>query len=286
MSDYSSILNMLVDLEKTVEAIKDELGKLQAQADVAAAGMGITGRPAVVTVIPPSGTEEIVGGQETSEFPDCCAIGDDQGYKCTGTLIAPNVVVTADHCEQVTRVFLSGTDISKPEEGETLRVVRQLSHPEVDLKVLVLAKDSQVKPRHVAQGAEVTGAAMTMLVGFGTIDIHGRVGYGIKRRLAVEIPITSLACTEPSDPKKYGCLHGREMVAGHRGLLLDTCHGDSGGPLYIRGASGEYYLLGTTSRGVRNGFTNCGDGGIYVRIDLCLDWIRSVTGVEIEGPRI
>ena len=74
------------------------------------------------------------------------------------------------------------------------------------------------------------------------------------------------------------------MVAGHRGLRMDSCKGDSGGPLYIEDREGEYYLLGATSRGARDALTTCGDGGIYVRVDLCLDWIREVTGVEIGGP--
>jgi hypothetical protein len=28
--------------------------------------------------------------------------------------------------------------------------------------------------------------------------------------------------------------------------------------------------------------TTCGDGGIYVRLDLCLDWIQSVTGIVLD----
>ena len=99
------------------------------------------------------------------------------------------------------------------------------------------------------------------------------------------MPITSLDCSDLRHPKEFGCISGREIVAGHRGLILDSCRGDSGGPLYIKNGEGEYYLLGATSRGVRGSSTACGDGGIYGRVDLCLDWIQEVTGVEIEGSR-
>jgi hypothetical protein len=280
MVDYTAILNMLDQLQQMISDIKDEMGRLQAQEGMATAE--IPGQPAVV---PPTAPEiEIVGGAETDQFPDCCAIGNDQRYICTGTLIAPNVVVTADHCRNVTRVFLRGNDISRPEDGETLRVVRQFSHPEVDLRVLLLERDSQVLPRHVAWGAGLSGIQTAILVGFGTIDVHGTVGYGLKRK--VEVPLTSRDCSEPDAPKKYGCLPSREMVAGHRGLLLDSCRGDSGGPLYIRNTDGEYFLIGATSRGIRDSFTTCGDGGIYVRVDLCLDWIRNVTGVAIESVQL
>lgn len=281
MADYGSVLALLVDLEQKIQQIKDELGKLQAQMDIGLVDTGLLGFSGAAAVIPPSRSEEIVGGEETDEFPDCCAVGNAEAYTCSGTLIASNVVVTADHCRSVSQVFLKGNDVSKPDAGETIAVLQAISHPEVDLKVLVLAHASQVQPRRVAQGSDVTTAKTAMLAGFGTIDLHGTLGYGIKRRLAIEIPITSVDCGEPDAPKLYGCLSGRELVAGHRGLRLDSCQGDSGGPLYIQGSDGEYYLLGATSRGVRNGFTSCGDGGVYVRVDLCLDWIRHATGAEI-----
>jgi len=98
----------------------------------------------------------------------------------------------------------------------------------------------------------------------------------------VDVPIMSIDCGGAGDPKHYGCLPDRELVAGHSGLMLDSCNGDSGGPLYVQGADGQYYLLGATSRGARGGFHKCGDGGIYVRVDLCLDWIRKVTGAQIS----
>jgi hypothetical protein len=277
MPDYTPILERLEGIQNQVEAIKNELGMLQAQSELD----GLA--PAGPAVIPPTTPDvEIMGGQETDEFPDCCAVGSEEGYYCSGTLIAPNVVVTADHCKGVTRVFLKGNDIFEPSEGETIGVVEQFTHPEVDLRVLVLERDAPVTPRHVAQGAEVNGASKATLVGFGTIDQFGSVGYGRKRW--VEVGITSLDCSEPGAPKKYGCLPGREIVAGQRGLLQDSCSGDSGGPLYIETGEGEYALLGATSRGSRDGFRTCGDGGVYVRVDLCLDWIREVTGVDVSGP--
>jgi len=276
---------MLDELQQRVKDISDELGKLQAQASLDSAALGSPAAPTAPQVIPPTAPEvEIVGGEETDQFPDCCAVGNDQWYYCSGTLIAPNVVVTADHCRGVTRVFLKGNDVSIPENGETLRVVQQFTHPEVDLRVLVLERASQATPRHIAQEAEMAGVKTATLVGFGTIDAGGTVGYGIKRK--VEVLITSLDCGNQGDSKQYGCFPGREIVAGHRGLLLDSCRGDSGGPLYIQSSNGQYYLLGATSRGARGGFTVCGDGGIYVRVDLCLAWIRDVTGANIEGPRL
>jgi secreted trypsin-like serine protease len=226
----------------------------------------------------------IVGGQEAPEdaFPDCCAVGNESGWYCSGTLIAPTVVVTAAHCRSATLVFLRGNDVRRPEEGDTLRVAAQVYHPTEDLSVLVLERPSSVPPRRVAQGAEVRGDE-GLLVGFGCVDRDGKMGYGVKRM--VTVPIRSICC-RGLEPGLYGCRRGTEMVAGHPGLDRDSCHGDSGGPLYVRaGDAGGWLLLGATSRGVRNARHECGDGGIYVRVDLCLPWIEDVTG-QLIGQRM
>ncbi len=286
MADFGVLAEMLEelkqrippDLQPQLEEIMDALGRLQVEVDrqEAAAQAPMPFEP------PTESPTEIIGGVETDAFPDCCAVGNDEGYYCSGTLIAPNVVVTADHCQGVTRVFLKGNDVTAPKTGETLAVVQHYSHSEVDLQVLVLAQNSEVLPRAITPESVLADVTQATVVGFGTINPEGTYGYGRKRR--VEVPIMSLDCGGSDDPKHYGCLPGREIVAGHSGLMLDTCRGDSGGPLYLHGADGQYYLLGATSRGARGGFHTCGDGGIYVRVDLCLDWIRQVTGVEIPGP--
>ena len=227
--------------------------------------------------------DSIVGGAPTSEFPDCCAVGNTrEGFFCSGTLIAPNLVVTAGHCESVEQVFLRGSDISKLDEGELIPVLpgKDFSLGGADLRVLVLERDSAVTPRHVAQGAEVQGET-AVLVGFGNVDFAGSVGYGLKRM--VEVPIVSLSCTKAMDGVRYGCSKDIEMVAGQRGLNRDSCTGDSGGPLYIA-APGGYFLLGATSRGIGGTGRECGDGGVYVRVDQFLDEIRRLTGIRVPGP--
>ena len=223
--------------------------------------------------------QPIVGGEETKEFPDCCAVGSAAGYFCTGTLIAPTVVVTARHCTNVARVFLKGWDIRNPQDGETINVSKQFSHPNYDIRVLLLEKASSVKPRHVARGPEVGNPVQVLLVGFGTIDTDGRIGYGLKRM--VRVSLVSLGCVSEADVTKYGCKQGKEIIAGHRGLLKDSCHGDSGGPLYIKNSAGGYDLLGATSRGIGGTENNCGDGGIYVRVDQFLDWIKQQTQIAV-----
>jgi secreted trypsin-like serine protease len=228
--------------------------------------------------------EQIYGGTETDGYPDCCALGNEfMGYFCTGTLVAPNVVLTAKHCAldyNMNRVFLNGSDVTEPEGAEIIDVKEAHPHPDanVDLLVLVLEKPSTVKPRAIAKNVLVK-PENAIVVGFGRTNPSGTKGFGTKRKATV--PVMTLDCNDAESGTKYGCRPGIELVAGHRGLKRDTCKGDSGGPLYIEDDEGNVLLLGVTSRGVQGAGKRCGNGGIYVRADRFADWIRSETGANI-----
>ena len=226
--------------------------------------------------------ERIVGGSavEGAEFDDCVAVGDDEDFGCTGTLIAANVVLTAAHCEALhTRVFI-GNNLSK--KGREFRVRKHLRHKQFDsafrndLMLLILEKKvTGVKPRALATKALIDAATTARVVGFGTSDVHATQGFGVKRK--TDVPIVSQGCRGSvggkSDASVYGCHHDREIVAGKPLFLHDTCKGDSGGPFFVKDAKGRWLLAGVTSRGTDLAKTLCGDGGLYVRVDAYADWI-------------
>ena len=136
MTDLTDIIGLLGNIQAQIEDIKDALGRLSGSTLSAGIdlGTGLAEAPAAAQIIPPTAADvEIVGGAATAEFPDCCAVGNADGYFCTGTLIAPNLVVTADHCQNVTRVFLKGNNVLAPQGGEVINVIAQHTHPEVDL---------------------------------------------------------------------------------------------------------------------------------------------------------
>jgi secreted trypsin-like serine protease len=231
----------------------------------------------------------VIGGQTVkgASFRDCVAVGSDRQWACTGTLIAPTVVITAGHCAQVaTRVFL-GNDVTK--KGTEIRVKQRIRHPGYlkekrnDLLLLLLEKSARTKPRRIASGAAIDKATDGHVVGFGNVDPNGSYGYGIKRE--VDVPIGSPRCAgkmgAQSDASVYGCARNLEMVAGKPLLARDTCTGDSGGPFYVSDGRGGWLLAGATSRATRGWVQACGDGGIYERVDQYLEWIEKAAKVKL-----
>jgi secreted trypsin-like serine protease len=219
----------------------------------------------------------IIGGVPTSDFPDCVAVGSADAWCCSGTLVSPNVVVTAGHCVEggcAARVFL-GKDVDFPEDGEVIEAETALAHPDYrppratgDISVLVLARPAEVTPRPIATREQVAAAAFVRLAGYGNTDVHSSGGYG--RRRVVDVPIAS-------DHPRYGADADTEFVAGAPFLDRDSCNGDSGGPAYVQ-SGGQWFLAGATSRATASSLRPCGDGGIYTRVASYEKWLWTVPG--------
>ena len=236
------------------------------------------------------GGDRVIGGVpvKSPHFLDCVAVGNDAQWGCSGTLIGPNVVVTAGHCvDFATRVFF-GYDVSKA--GKQVRVKKRVRHPDYhrthrnDLMVLVLEEEvTTVDPRPLATKTQIDAASDGRIVGFGNVDPAGVFGYGIKRM--VDVPIASPNCSGKvdgqSDPMSYGCDRNLELVAGRPLLERDSCKGDSGGPFYVLGPDGIWRLGAATSRATDSAMHTCGDGGIYVRLDRYRSWIAGIPGAKL-----
>lgn len=221
-----------------------------------------------------SDRQRIVGGIPTSEYRDCVAIGSPDQWCCTGTLVAPNVVVTAGHCHGGCshRVFV-GDDVTKA--GQEIEVKDAVRHPGYsddpfanDIAVLILAEDANVEPRPLAEDGMIEAAGTVRLAGYGNTDVNSTGGYGLRRM--VDVPLAS------NDPK-FGANTSTEFVAGAPFLDRDSCNGDSGGPAYVE-ADGRWYLVGATSRATESAVRRCGDGGIYTRVGAFDEWVRSIPG--------
>jgi hypothetical protein len=220
-----------------------------------------------------SSTKEIIGGAVDTAHPAVVAVltdmADGSAGICTGTVIAPDVVLTAAHCVVPPNVgwhVLFGTSTSTP-GAPVLPVKQAIAHPGFDrstigsansrgqdVGVLVLSSPvTAVRPMPINRRA-LTPAMESMqltFVGFGDDDGVNATGAGIKRTARASI-------TEVRD---------EELSAGITGRT--TCQGDSGGPWFGK-VNGVETLLGTTSYG-REGCTGAASA---TRVDRVLDFIE------------
>ncbi len=220
----------------------------------------------------------IVGGttSKPEAWPDVVAVLAPNGA-CTGTLVTPDVVLTAGHCTSEitpTVVVVDTVDYGKP-GGEIIPVRAVHAYPKweqsYDVGLVVLAHPAKAHPRAIARACNVESAVR--VVGFGLTRTTG-TGDNTRLHEAV-LPIDDAHCTSP------GCNDAiapdAEFVAG--GMGTDSCFGDSGGPAFVGKKTPA--VLGVVSRGLALAGRPCGNGGIYVRADKVVPWIEKVTGEKV-----
>jgi secreted trypsin-like serine protease len=237
--------------------------------------------------------QPVIGGAAApaGKWPDTAAVLWSGEQACTGTLIAPSVVLTAGHCIEggaPDGVLVGATAKSRPQEGETLDVQRAVAYPDsqatIDVALLILSTPSTITPRPIASGwarADIKNGAAVQLVGYGTVDRNGSTE--TDSLMEATSSNTDFHCSKSSGCNSAARPDG-ELGAG--GMGIDTCPGDSGGPIYVLTEYGTY-LAGVTSRGYDNNQYYCSEGGIYARADKVIDWIETTAGVTLErtpGP--
>ncbi len=232
--------------------------------------------------------QAVIGGAPTATgmYPSVGALYDttQQSFFCTGTLIAPDAVLTAGHClepgapapsftfDHDTRgavTAVAGASFAIHPMFDLDRAIGDGPTQYYDLAVLKLAQPvTGVRPMVLASPAEAAGLVagkMLTLIGYGqTVDGNPGSG-GVKFDGAAPVVRTSAS----------------EIQIGTPGQI-QNCYGDSGGPAFTDLGAGVR-TVGVVSRGA-TASPQCNTGGVDTRVDYYLAWIRQqAPGVCVGG---
>lgn len=263
---------------------------------------------AVLATVAVTPSSAVIGGSDAApgEFPSVAEIQFGAPgivwFGCTGTLIDPTHVLSAGHCSSITKGASQGLVSSpvawppesiavwigsnKTGEGEQETVSSVSIPPEYlgltdrnDISILTLAEPATLAPTQVAAGSERSiwdPGTLATIAGWGVTEEDAEEGPDTLQ--TAQVPITTDEyCADAYSSEDGWDFDPETMVcAGYPEGGIDTCYGDSGGPLFADAAAGVRRVVGVTSFG--NGCAEPGYPGVYARVaDTKLrTWVESV----------
>ena len=229
------------------------------------------------------------GGPDGSGHPEVGALLAQQAFsdgtweECTGTLIAPKVFLTAEHCDEgVSRVAVTfdtsynsstGTTYSGTWHGDP-NYNKSVGDPQ-DLAVVILDKAPKgIRPAVLPAAGSldgVNGSQQFTSVGYGAQAVTG--GPGGKTLHYADVRYVAFGTLNSLTPTWLRV--SQNASTGNGG----TCYGDSGGPNFLGAGSGETNVIAGTTI---SGDTYCRSTNVDYRLDT--DSARSFLGQFVQLP--
>jgi len=222
---------------------------------------------------------------------------------CGGTVVAKRWVMTAAHCLHTTagqierpssmRVVAGITDLRDDNFVEEVIVTNIFIHPEYDndinlppndVALLELATDVDAPVATLFTGdASLYTESLGYIVGWGATEFVDDVGTNLPSRLQdATVPLISEATCNL--PESYGgIVTSKQICAGYVEGGIDTCSGDSGGPLFII-ENGQIVQIGITSFGDGCGLP--GKFGIYTDVAQSIPWLGNYISVPAQSDAL
>lgn len=236
------------------------------------------------------------------EYPHMCALGfrSENGqvdYKCGGSLISENFVITAAHCanftgQQPSKVRIGDLNLMVEEhnlEPQIREIKKIYVHSEYktnsyynDIALLELMEEVDLTEfvRPIRLWSRPTYPfLLAYAMGYGSTDFAKERTNRLTNLNMTIIPNDECNVQMPKSPEAQNGILASQICARDFAQNRDTCQGDSGGPLQlnIRGRRRRnrlhYHLIGITSYGL---FCRSGYPSIFTRVYSYLDWIENI----------
>ncbi|HKZ13767.1 MAG TPA: serine protease [Solirubrobacterales bacterium] len=257
----------------------------------------------------PKATASVIGGHNATiaQYPSLAYIEGVQataGYACTGSVVAPRVILTAGHCVEDIEsssivepgeiaVATGVSNLTKIPKANISEVVQVLAYPNFDptklqgdAGLLILAAPVAAPPIALATSADAAlynpGDELT-IAGWG-ID-NRSTGHAPNQLQAATVPVEEAARCKRGTRRFYPFFDPTRQVCtlDIPGFKVTTCHGDSGGPAIATRTDGTPVEIGVTSLG--DGTCNPSSPGVFTRVDQISTWVQSwINAVELGAP--
>ncbi|AHH99643.1 S1 family peptidase [Kutzneria albida] len=224
------------------------------------AALGACAATLALSVPATAGPAIIGGGDATETYSFMVALSNG----CGGSLVAPQWIVTADHCGSASSGRIGSTDHNSG--GEVGRIDQRITKPGTDLTLMHLSSPARATPVRMAQSNPSAGTS-ARLIGWGCTSWPDCQTPSTLQEIDLQV-LDSSQCAEGGGGAGDVCISGDQAHS--------ACHGDSGGPAIV-GGSGNWTLVGETHGPGDNG-GECATSTLYTGIAQYLDWINQQIG--------